>query len=182
MNNRIRRINLYGGPCSSKSTNSAWLFSELKQLGKNVELVQEYCKFYSYVNRQIKPFDQIHFLGKQIDREYRLLLNGVSLIITDCPVMLGAFYTQYYFQAFNIHNPIIDIALKFDDEFSPLNIFLDRKDKPYKELGRKEDYATAQEIDKFMKQKLDNIYGLESYHIIDYNDRQKLLKLVLENI
>ena len=35
----IRRINLFGGACSGKSTASSYVFSELKKLDYNIELL-----------------------------------------------------------------------------------------------------------------------------------------------
>jgi len=86
-------INLYGGPGIGKSTTAAYLYYRLKRLNKSVELVQEYVKEWAWENRNIKPFDQIYFFGKQVRKE-SMLFGKVDYVITDSPVLLSLCYIK----------------------------------------------------------------------------------------
>src|SRR5687768_13907488 len=92
----MSRFNFLGGAGSGKSTTSAWIYSELKQRNISVELVREYVKNWAYQNRKINDFDQVYITGKQLNAEYLLLSNGVKNTVTDCPVLLGAIYSDIY--------------------------------------------------------------------------------------
>ena len=88
-------INFYGAPSAGKSTEAAKLFVKYKEAGKSVELVTEYAKEWVWEDRKIRKFDQLYITATQIHRETRLL-GEVDFIITDSPVLLGAFYDEYY--------------------------------------------------------------------------------------
>src|SRR5512133_3821784 len=88
-------VNLWGGPGTGKSTTAAFLFALLKQKGYNAELVREYVKEWAWEKRQPGPLDQFYFFGKQSRRE-SLLYGKVDFIVTDCPVMLSAFYAYKF--------------------------------------------------------------------------------------
>jgi hypothetical protein len=86
-------INLYGGPGIGKSATAAYLYYLLKRSHKSVELVQEYVKEWAWENRNIKPFDQIYFFGKQVRKE-SMLFGKVEYVITDSPALLGLCYIK----------------------------------------------------------------------------------------
>jgi AAA domain len=86
-------INLYGGPGIGKSATAAYLYYLLKKSNRSVELVQEYVKEWAWENRNIKPFDQIYFFGKQVRKE-SMLFGKVDYIITDSPVLLNLCYVK----------------------------------------------------------------------------------------
>jgi len=56
----VRRINLFGGPCSGKSTIASWLFSRLKEEDIDVEFVSEYIKGWTFIPRNCDSFDQLY--------------------------------------------------------------------------------------------------------------------------
>ena len=88
-------INLFGGSGAGKSTTAALLFAQMKQMGLHVELVREYVKDWAWENRKIGLYDQIYITAKQIHAEAKKY-HIITYIVTDSPVLLGAFYEEYY--------------------------------------------------------------------------------------
>lgn len=95
MNYNTTVINLWGGPGVGKSSLSAELYYLLKQSRISSELVREYVKDWAWEGRQIGPYDQPQIVGKQISAEASKY-GKVAVIITDSPMMLSAFYQDYY--------------------------------------------------------------------------------------
>lgn len=145
---RIRRINLFGGPGCGKSTVAARVYSYLKTTGHNIELVREYIKTWVYLNRKPVSFDQLFTTANQIHQEDLLLQNGVDLIVTDSPILVSVFYTQLYS---DYGEELLSIARKMDEKYPAMNIFIDRGNRPYKTTGRWGSAGESKEIDKNMK-------------------------------
>lgn len=87
-------ISLLGGPGVLKSTTAAELYAKMKRKHMKVEMVREVAKEYAWAGHKIGPFEQIAILGEQIKRE-SLLYGKVDYIVTDSPVLLGAFYFEH---------------------------------------------------------------------------------------
>ena len=175
------RINLLGGPGSGKSTTAAWLFSALKEHHISVELVTEYVKSWACQKRQVTSFDQIYLLGKQMQYEYRFLNAGIQNIVTDSPVFLSAIYAEVYYKELNISKPILDLVDAYEKQFPSVNIFLNRKDKPYIQEGRYQNYEQAKEIDALIRA---NLLAKPEWktHFIDYDNRTEILRVVADYI
>lgn len=158
----IRRINLYGGPGTGKSTNAALLFSQLKEhflkSDVKIELVREVAKEWVWAGRDIGTYDQHRIWAEQLHRETSLLDAGVDIVITDSPILLGPFFAEAYGLAFQNH--MTDVSLDMDERFRPLNIFLDREDRHYDPAGRLQSEQEAREIDK----DIDNFVCLYSHN------------------
>lgn len=153
----IRRICLYGGPGSGKSTLAALIFSKMKQDGKSVEHCHEYVKRWVYNKRNVKKHDQIYLFAKQQQLEYSCLDNGVNLVITDSPCFLSYVYATISDE--KIAEAIGTLCENYDNDFKPLNIFINRGDKEYKTEGRYQNLDQAKEIDSLVKNKLSEFYG-----------------------
>src|SRR5574344_627446 len=89
-------INLFGGPCSGKSTLAASIFAEMKAQGKSVELAFEFAKDLVY-DKQIDLLQskQCYVFAHQQLRIDRLINSGVDYIITDSPLLLSVIYNHY---------------------------------------------------------------------------------------
>jgi len=174
------RINLLGGPGSGKSTTAAWLFSELKRLNVSIELATEYVKFWAISKRPVNEFDQIYLFGKQMHYEYRFLNSGIKNIVTDSPVVLSAIYADLYYKEIDIAKNILNIEKEYEKKHPSFNIFLRRGDKPYHQEGRYQTKEQSVEIDGIIENFLKNSDKDVSY--IDYNNREEVLKQVLEKI
>jgi len=145
-NNKIRRINLWGGPCTGKSTISTWLFSQLKMKDCNIEYVSEYIKFWTYVPRVPNSWDSLYCQAKQIHKEDTLLRNDeIDIIISDSPVPLQCYYAYHHSNPGKEH--MLGISREFEDMYPSINIFLERNDEHYKEIGRYENLKEAKIID-----------------------------------
>lgn len=90
----MKVINIWGGPCTGKSTTASGLFFEMKKLGLEVELVQEYAKDMVWEQRHNVLGDQIYVFAKQQRRIARLVAHNISWVITDSPIALGLVYVK----------------------------------------------------------------------------------------
>lgn len=174
-----RRICLYGGPCSGKSTSASWLFSHLKEKNKSVELVTEYVKGWTYIGRNPEPIDQIYILGKQINKEHVVLKNNIDIIVTDAPLLLNVFYAKYL--GLKNWDKLIDIVDEFEEKYPALHIFLERDNFPYFSVGRYQTEEEAKEIDSLIFEMLLS-EAKKTIHVVKAVDREKLVDVVLENI
>jgi len=120
----MKRINLFGGPCTGKSTLAANLFGELKQMGHHCELVTEFVKTWTYQEKVPTQFDQVFITANQIQNESILLRSGkLELIVTDSPIYLGVMYCRMY------GDPVLADALEmvvgqFDEKYESINVLL----------------------------------------------------------
>jgi len=155
MKDRVRRINLWGGPGVGKSTRAASLFSDIKRFmidvpeneRLSVELVREYAKEHAWEGRKISGYDQLIITSEQLRREDMLLKNGVDLIVTDSPIHLGQFYANHY--DLPCGEQIGKIADHFEQTYPSINIFLDREGRVY---DPKETYESANEASNIDRQ------------------------------
>lgn len=143
-------VNLFGGPGSGKSTGAAYVFSKLKMLGYNCELITEYAKDKTWEGNTTALSCQEYIFGKQSFRMMRCR-DKVDIIITDSPLPLGIFYNE---------NPILDhsyeeMVLKVFNSYTNLNYLLIR-DKPYNPIGRNQTQAEADEIGDKIQMFLDD--------------------------
>ena len=151
--NIMLNINLFGGPGTGKSTTAAELFSRMKASQYKVELLQEYAKDLTYGKDTVKLSDQLHVLGEQHHRLFRLH-GAVDYVIHDSPFIMGLAYLD--------PNGIIPVnsfkvlTLELFHRYNNLNILLVRNtDKhPYQEYGRTQSLVEAKNKDKFIEQLL----------------------------
>lgn len=128
-------VNLYGAPGAGKSTGAAYIFSKLKMLGINAELVTEKVWEESKAVFQ----NQTYIFGKQYFRISKLK-DKVDVVITDSPIILSAFYNKdsvlgQEFDAF---------VTKVSNSYNSINLFINRV-KSYNPAGR---FQTEEESDK----------------------------------
>lgn len=130
MNNKTLIVNFIAGSGAGKSTNSARLFSMLKDLNVETELVTEYVKDMVWEGRN-KIFEcQPYIFGKQLYRLQRVV-DKVDVVITDRPIFLDIAYDPEQDEDFRKY------ILKKFNQFNNLNIYLNRV-KPFNPNGRNE--------------------------------------------
>ena len=158
-------INLYGGPGTGKSTTAAGLFSAMKRLGINCELVTEVAKDLVWEDSLETLNDQLYVSACQCHRIKRLL-GKVDYVITDSPILLGIYYDSS-------KSPELEAVLvKTHNSLDTIDIFIKRT-KPYKEAGRLQSEAEAIGIDadisKLLLKHMDSgCYGVpDSSTIVD---------------
>jgi adenylate kinase family enzyme len=139
-------INLTGSPGAGKSTGAAWIFSKLKMLGINCELVSEFAKDITWEHNTTALGCQEYVFGKQ---SYRLARcrDDVDVIVTDSPLPLTIVYTQNEV----IKKPLTDLVMAVFNSYENVNFFINRT-KPYNQKGRnqteEESDAISEEIKK----------------------------------
>ena len=149
MSNKTTIISLFAGPGAGKSTSAAYLFAYLKSQGYVCELVQEYVKKWAWAGRPVGTYDQILFLGKQVQAE-SVLLGKVDVIITDSPVWLCAYYAHRHCPPLLYTG--VEAMVKgyygqaMVDGHRHLNVFMNRT-KEYVQKGRYETEEQARDID-----------------------------------
>lgn len=77
-------INLFGAPGSGKSTGATYIFTALKLLGVNVELITEFAKDKVWGNNIEAINNQAYIFGEQSFRMSRCK-DKVDVIVTDSP-------------------------------------------------------------------------------------------------
>jgi nicotinamide riboside kinase len=131
-------VNLTGAPGAGKSTGAAKIFSELKMLGINCELVCEFAKDKTWEHNLTALNCQEYIFGKQ---SYRLARcrDEVDVIVTDSPLLLTIIYTKDG----KIREPLTQLVKTIYDSYDNINFFINRT-KPYNPKGRNQ---TAEESD-----------------------------------
>jgi hypothetical protein len=168
-----RRICLFGGPGVSKSTLAAYIFSQLKMEGYEIECAREYIKNWAYIGRAPQSYDQVYIFGKQMHCEDLILRNGKSAIITDSPLFLSTCYAWKHKSPGYQH--LIEIAKEFDQTFPAINIFVERGDLPYNPVARFQSYEQALEVDRFVKEMMD--LHKVPYESVLYSNKGRFLEL-----
>lgn len=141
----LRRINLYGGPGSGKSTVAAGVFSRLKDQMVTCEWVQEPIKVDAYRKIPAVGYDQFLLFAKQMSMEDTLLRNGVDIVINDAPLLMNLFYTQK--SGAKYVTDLLDMAGDFEQLYPGVHIFIERGDRPYNEKGRYQNKEQARLLD-----------------------------------
>ena len=149
----------------------------------SVELVTEYVKSWACQKRPVTSFDQVYLLGKQMQYEYRFLNSGTKNIVTDSPVLLSAIYAEIYYAKLNIAKPIMDLVDAYEAQYPSLNIFLRRRNKPYSQEGRYQDYEQAKAVDALILESLaDKAAKGWTVKYFDWDDCTAVLEYVSEQI
>ncbi len=175
----IRRVNLFGGPSSGKSTTAAYLFHQLKMREENVELATEYIKTWAYLKRPKRGFDVVYIFAKQLHREDVLLQSGVNIVVTDSPVYLQSFYSDMEGNTTTAGQ--LEMASQFEAAYPSLNILLDRKGIEFKPEGRyQKNVDEAIEIDN----KIEAFLTRTGQHFVRVpsTDRNRLMEVVIQNL
>lgn len=141
---KAKVINLYGGPGTGKSSCAADLFAQMKWLGYNVELVDEYAKELSWEGNSSKLEDQLYVVAKQNRKLWRLK-DKVDYIITDSPIILAPLYAKEDYMPEYFEKLTHEVFQTYDN----INIYLNRI-KPFSPVGRHHTEEQSKEIDKYI--------------------------------
>ena len=158
MNNMIV-VNLFGAPGAGKSTGAAYIFSKLKMLGVNAELVTEFAKDKVWENNSVALSDQTYVFGKQHYRISRCA-DKVDVVVTDSPLLLSALYNQSDL----LGDDFNDLVAKIFKSYSSLNYFIERN-KPYDKTGRLQNEEESDILAERLK-------GLLDKYEIDYKKQK----------
>ena len=140
MNKMTICCNLFGSPGSGKSTMAALVFSRLKMLNINCELVTEFAKDKTWEKNFSALSNQVYVFAKQYFRMDRCA-DQVDVIITDSPLALSPYYNKDP----DIHKPLCELAVRIANKFNNLNYFIKRV-KKYNPIGRNQTEAESDKI------------------------------------
>lgn len=147
-------VNLFGSPGAGKSTGAAYIFSRLKMMGVDAELITEFPKDMVWEHNEKAVDNQVYVLGQQYFRQYRC--DGeVDVIITDSPILLSILYNKNE----KIAKPFNELTLATFNLGNNINYFVNRA-KEYNPNGRLHTEKQANEIAGKNKDLLEN-YGIE---------------------
>lgn len=133
-------INLFGGPCTGKSTVAAGVFFELKKKRVQCELVPEFAKGLTWENRKQALQNQIYVVGEQVQHIERCT-NEVEVIVMDTSILLGAIYQPAHYPT-SFSDTLVDLYNLMDNvSFNLLRSF------PYDPVGRNQTEEEAEAID-----------------------------------
>lgn len=133
-------INFTGAPGAGKSTGAAYMFSALKRLGYNCELVTEFAKDVTWEHNMAALNCQEYVFGIQ---SYRLARcrDAVDIIITDSPLPLELLYNSNP----ALGKPFEEVVLNVFNTYNNFNVFVERA-KPYNPVGRNQTEAEADKL------------------------------------
>ena len=180
--NSIRRINLYGGPGTGKTTTASDLFAEIKRstvarkVDLQFELIQEWVKTWAWEGRVPTGFDQNYIFASQQRLEEVPLRNGVDCVITDSPLLLSAAYARKHHV--KSWQQILALSELHEAEYPGLHIFLERGDRPYVKKGRFQNEEEAKRMDGFIKGMLDLYIGSDRYVTLPFDDFEAVYSCV----
>ena len=133
-------VNLFGAPGAGKSTGAAYIFSKLKMLGVNAELVTEFAKDKVWENNTEALSNQTYVFGKQHFRLSRCA-NKVDVIVTDSPLLLSALYNKSEL----LGDDFNDFVAKIFKSYNSINYYIERS-KPYNPVGRLQTEQESNEL------------------------------------
>lgn len=137
-------VNFYAGPGAGKTTAALELTAALKKAGYDVEYVSEYAKELVREGKLDVLDDQKAVIEEQYKRLHNMAVNGVEIIVTDSPLLLGQVYGQG-----KIDEAYHKKIREYYDSFDNFNLRVVRtEDATYQQEGRVENEAQAKDLDE----------------------------------
>jgi len=159
MDKKTLVINLFGGPGTGKSTGSAYIFSQLKLAGIDVEYVSEFAKDKVWEKNDEVFKCQEYIFGKQSFKMNRCR-GKVDVIVTDSPLLLSSYYNKDLSE--NFDKLVFEIFNTYDN----VN-FLIKRSKPYNPNGR---FQTEKESDKIGEELIELLDSHNVKYLVTYGD------------
>lgn len=166
-------VNLYGGPCSGKSTLMAGLFYALKSCGKNVEMSAEFVKDSVYDGNPYPFQDQIYVFANML-KHLRQYDGKVDYVITDAPLLMNSIYGEKELPAFH------KLVMEEYNQYNNINYLLERsKNVDFVSSGRVNTEKESNDIHNKVKKLLDrNNIPYKTYSI----SKPKLIDTLVTDI
>lgn len=133
-------INLYGSPCSGKSTIASGLFYKMKIAGFNVELASEWIKGKVYEKAPYPFTDQLYTFANQ-NKIIRQMIGKVDYVICDSPLLQTCIYQTREPEIYN------QMAYAYYSLYRNIDVVLQRNHE-FRQEGRVHTEAQSIVIDK----------------------------------
>ena len=157
-------INLFGAPCSGKSTLALALAAKLKVKGLKTEYVEEYAKGQTYEENFCTLTNQIKVLGEQHHLMFRVK-DKIDWIVTDSPFVMGMTYVD------EPNKPLEDLMWFEFHKYQNHNFFLPLM-FDYQSHGRKQtEYEAGLKEVEIKTMLLDNNIEITTINQYDLDDR-----------
>ncbi len=143
-------INLFGGPGSGKTTIAAELFSELKKLHLEVELVTEFAKDLIMQNNEDALNHQFYVTGVQAHRIWSAA-RKMDVVVVDSPILLGPIYDK------RNSGTLRKLCIEYHNELNNLNVLLSRQGTPHSMNGRVHSLTESIGLDNRIHRLLDEL-------------------------
>jgi len=173
-------INLFSGPGAGKSTIASGLFYELKKRNISCDNPYEFPKelVWEDTGKQIR--DQFYVIANQHRRIVRSF-GSVDFIIMDSPILLSLIYKNNYTDGYpaSLYGETFDkLIFEIHNTYDNLNIFLNRKNDLFEDVGRYHGNTESNIIDGQIIKLLDN--NNINYYSLDVDDScvKNILKLI----
>lgn len=169
-------VNLFGAPSSGKSTGAAYVFSRLKMLGVNAELVTEFVKDKVWEDCSEALKNQAYIFGQQYYRISRCA-DKVDVIITDSPLPFSILYNPDPALAKSLNALVMDVF----NSYNNLNYLLCRTGN-YDSVGR----IHSEEESKQLHEDIKRLLQSEEipYSVVDgfHNGYEQIVRDVLRRL
>ena len=123
-------VNLYAPPGTGKSTGAAYIFSRLKMMGVNAELITEFAKDKVWERNGTALMNQIYVFAHQYYKIY-ICEKDVDIVLVDSPLLLSCIYRQDR----EIVKPLRELINIIEKKYVIKSYFINRT-KGYNPKGR----------------------------------------------
>ena len=143
-------INMLSGPGSGKSTLAAELFVHMKKLGYHVEYLQEYAKKLVW-QKKYEILNNQHLVSYKYYQSIKAMDGCVDFIILDSSLLNGIWYNRHNDDNLSNVEKTENLILKYYNNFSNLNFFINRGSIEYETAGRLQSEDESKKIDLDLK-------------------------------
>lgn len=143
-------VNLFGAPGAGKSTGAAYVFSRLKMMGINTELVTEFAKDKVWENSTEVLNNQPYVFGEQSLRISRCC-DKVDVVITDSPLLLSILYNEEKRISDSLNRFVFDVFKLYNNKN-----YLIYRTKDFNPIGRLQNKDESDVIHNNIKDLLSN--------------------------
>ncbi len=134
-------VNFFAPPGAGKSTTVAFVFSQLKMEGVNVELITEFAKDKTWERNSMALANQMYIAGKQFFKLSRV--DGqVDIAVVDSPLPLSILYNNNPVLGEDFNKTIMNLF----NSYNNMNFYINRV-KEYNPKGRNQTEKESDEID-----------------------------------
>lgn len=183
---RIRRVNLYAGPCHGKSTVYSQVLGKLKSLGEPVQGVHEVAQFYVLDLRlqgiqEVNEDVQMAIFKEQYQQEWvRLEAEPGTYLLMESNPFISILHAVFNGQE-SILPQMWNSQKRLDALYPALHIFLEPSydlGTCYTNNGRYQDASTARNMHEFGRSYLTAHYGAENVYTFGTNEVAKMARFI----